>query len=350
MAFLYQMLGSKIWPPRDTGPDLTGKTLLITGANSGLGYESVVKFVRGSAKRVIMGVRSVEKGEAAKEQILAQAGETDVTIDVYQLDMLDYDSIQAFASRVDKEVDRLEYVVLNAGISPHEFRESKYGFESALQVNLISTTLLALLLLPKLMESQTPFFTPVLELVGSGTHQRLRGLLPDTDNPDKDPLEVYNTRESFEAFGFLEQYSLSKLFLMYVQWHLMDLVEDESSDLVRAFVVVVGPGPTQSAITREFDNRSLLFRMAFSVVYLMMKTAEQGARVYLSGLALGARGHGRFWQWDSIDRPAYYCTDPNATVRSKRVWSSIITALGKDVPGAESVLQRAKQGNSGSSV
>jgi hypothetical protein len=32
MAFLYQMLGSKIWPPRDTGPDLTGKTLLITGA------------------------------------------------------------------------------------------------------------------------------------------------------------------------------------------------------------------------------------------------------------------------------------------------------------------------------
>jgi NAD(P)-dependent dehydrogenase (short-subunit alcohol dehydrogenase family) len=216
--------------------------------------------------------------------------------------MLDYDSIQAFASRVDKEVDRLEYVVLNAGISPHEFRESKYGFESALQVNLISTTLLALLLLPKLMESQTPFFTPVLELVGSGTHQRLRGLLPDTDNPDKDPLEVYNTRESFESFGFLEQYSLSKLFLMYVQWHLMDLVEDESSDLARAFVVVVGPGPTQSAITREFDNRSLLFRMAFSVVYLMMKTAEQGARVYLSGLALGARGHGRFWQWDSIDR------------------------------------------------
>lgn len=32
MAFLYQMLGSKIWPPRDTKPDLTGRTLLITGA------------------------------------------------------------------------------------------------------------------------------------------------------------------------------------------------------------------------------------------------------------------------------------------------------------------------------
>ncbi|CAH0044932.1 unnamed protein product [Clonostachys solani] len=345
MAFLYQMLGSKIWPPRDIGPNLTGKTLLITGANSGLGYESVVKFVRGSAKRVIIGVRSVEKGEDAKKKILAQAGETDVTIDVYQLDMLDYDSIQAFASRVNKEVDRLEYVVLNAGISPHEFRESKYGFESALQVNLISTTLLSLLLLPKLMESQTSDFTPVLELVGSGTHQRLRSLLPDTDNPDKDPLEVYNTRESFEEFGFLEQYSLSKLFLMYVQRHLVDLVADEDSGLPRAYVVVVGPGPTQSAITREFDNRSLLFRMAFSVVYLMMKTAEQGARVYLSGLALGERGHGRFWQWDSIDSPAWYCSDPNATMRSERVWSSIVTALGKDVPGAEGVLKRAKQGN-----
>jgi NAD(P)-dependent dehydrogenase (short-subunit alcohol dehydrogenase family) len=216
--------------------------------------------------------------------------------------MLDYSTIQAFASRVNGEAGSLDYVVLNAGISPHAYQKSAYGFESCIQVNLLSTTLLALLLLPKLMASKTEEFTPVLELVGSGTHQRIPNLLPDTDNPDKDPLEVYNSEESFKTVGFLQQYSLAKLYLMYVQWHLVKLVNDEHSGSPRAYVIVVGPGPTRSGIIRGFDDRSFVVRMGINVVYFLMKPAEQGARVYLSGLMLGEKGHGQFWQWDSIDR------------------------------------------------
>ncbi|KAB8240180.1 hypothetical protein BDV35DRAFT_386055 [Aspergillus flavus] len=302
MAFLYQMLGSKIWPPRDTKPDLTGRTPLITGANSGLGYESVIKFVRASAKRIIIGVRSIEKGEEAKRAILAQIPQSNVTIDVYHLDMLDYTTIEAFASRVNQEVERLDYVVLNAGISPHAYKKSAYGFESGIQVNLVSTTLLSLLLLPKLLASKTDTFTPVLELVGSGTHQRMPQLLPETDNTEKDILEVYNSETSFRTFGFIQQYSLTKLFLMYVQWQLVKLVDDKVSGSPRVYVIVVGPGPTQSGLGRDFQEQSSLgVRVAVHTMNLLTKTAEQGARTYLSGLMLGEKGHGQFWQWDSVN-------------------------------------------------
>ncbi|GAB1203800.1 hypothetical protein APSETT445_002440 [Aspergillus pseudonomiae] len=311
--------------------------------NSGLGYESVIKFVRGSAKRIIIGVRSVEKGEEAKKAILAQIHPSNVTIDVWHLDMLDYTTIEAFASRVNREVDRLDYVVLNAGISPHAYKESAYGFESGLQVNLVSTTLLALLLLPKLLASKTDDFTPVLELVGSGTHQRMPELLPDTDNPEKDILDVYNSEASFKTFGFIQQYSLTKLFLMYVQWHLVKLVNDQAGS-PRVYVVVVGPGPTQSALARDFQDQSFGVRVAVNTMNLMMKTAEQGARTYLSGLMLGEEGHGQFWQWDSINRPAKWCSDPNAVVRSERVWASVLAALEKDIPGTRKLVEGLQDG------
>lgn len=332
--------------------------------NSGLGYESVIKFVRGSAKRIIIGVRSVEKGEEAKKAILAQTHPNNVTIDVWHLDMLDYTTIEAFASRVNREVDRLDYVVLNAGISPHAYKKSAYGFESGLQVNLVSTTLLALLLLPKLLASKIDDFTPVLELVGSGTHQRMPELLPDTDTPEKDILDIYNSEASFKAFGFIQQYSLTKLFLMYVQWHLVKLVNDQAGS-PRVYVVVVGPGPTRSALARDFQDQSFGIRVAINAMNLMTKTAEQGARTYLSGLMLGEEGHGQFWQWDSINRcvletrhkfkdtrsligvnnrPAKWCSDPNAVIRSERVWASVLAALEKDFPGTGKLVEGMKDG------
>ncbi|KAB8276579.1 major facilitator superfamily domain-containing protein [Aspergillus minisclerotigenes] len=287
MAFLYQMLGSKIWPPRDTKPDLAGQTLLITGANPGLGYEPVIKF----------------KGEEAKRAILAQIPQSNATIEVYPLDMLDYSTIESFASRVNQEVERRDYVVLNAGISPYAYKKSAYGFESGIQVNLVSTTLLSLLLLPKLLASKTDTFTPVLELVGSGTHPRMPQLLPETDNTEKNILEVYNSEASFRTFGFIPQYSLTKLFLMYVQWHLVKLVDDKVSGSPRVHVIVVGPGPTQSGLGRDFQEQSSLgVRIAVHTMILLTKTAEQGAHTYLSGLMLGEKGHGQFWQWDSVNR------------------------------------------------
>jgi hypothetical protein len=105
-------------------------------------------------------------------------------------------------------------VVLNAGALSAELTWSKYGWETMLQVHVLSTALLALLLLPLLEAARTEDFTPVLEIVSSTGHwlvPRPVGLLPGTREAET-PLEVYNQRRT----GTLpfSQYSYSKLFLM----------------------------------------------------------------------------------------------------------------------------------------
>lgn len=215
--------------------------------------------------------------------------------------MLDYDSVQTFADRVNAEVNRLDYVILNAGVNPHTFKKSKYGFEMGLQINLMSTTLLALLLLPKLKASRTSYFVPVLELVGSGTHARMSDLLPGTDDPERDQVQVYNTQEFFDTFGFVQQYSLTKLYLMYVQENLVRLTRDHAGRTY-TYVVVVGPGPTHSGLGRDMQEQPAHIRAAFYLFSAMMKTAEQGSRTLVSALVQGDRVHGKFWQWDTIER------------------------------------------------
>jgi NAD(P)-dependent dehydrogenase (short-subunit alcohol dehydrogenase family) len=155
--------------PKDTRPSFAGQTVIVTGANVGLGLEASVKFVQLGADKVVLAVRTLSKGEEAKKEIERRTKRSGV-LDVWHLDMMDYDSIKAFADRATRELERLDIACLNAGVAMIDFKQSQYGYERTLQVNLLSTALLALLLMPKLRASKTATFTPVLEIVGSSNH------------------------------------------------------------------------------------------------------------------------------------------------------------------------------------
>ena len=123
-------------PPALVEPSLHGLTVLITGANTGVGFQAAIKLVMLGAAKVIIAVRSLAKGEAAKEQIGQVTGKTGV-VDVFELDMLDYSSIRAFADKINC-LGTLDVAILNAGIGAPEYAQSKYGWEKTLQVNVIS--------------------------------------------------------------------------------------------------------------------------------------------------------------------------------------------------------------------
>lgn len=129
-----------------------GQTIIVTGSNTGLGFEAAQHFVRLDAGLVILAVRSVKKGEAAKASIEASLGRKNV-IEVWQLEMDNYDSIKAFASRC-QSLNRLDVVVENAGVLRNTYEESE-GTEISIKVNVIGTFLLALSLFPILRRSQT---------------------------------------------------------------------------------------------------------------------------------------------------------------------------------------------------
>jgi len=293
--YLGWMLQGRLYPPKDTQPSFTGRHIIVTGANTGVGFEAAVKFVKLGAVRVILGVRSLKKGDDAKARIEHATGRKEI-VDVWQLDMLDYDSIRAFARRAETELPRLDIAVLNAGVASGTYQQSSYGWENTLQINLLSTTLLALLLTPPLRSSRTVDFTPVLELISSSNHYLIRDLGSNTKG-DVGLLERQNHPSHFDT---IEQYSVAKLFLQYAQVSLARLAISSKSDGKPDFYVInVCPGATKSDLARgEQPWYVRAFLWVFTTIF--QKSTEEGSRSYISGAALGEQGHGRFYEGDVI--------------------------------------------------
>src|SRR3954451_9150693 len=82
-----------------TTQDCEGRTFIVTGANTGLGYECAKHYVRLGAKKVILGVRTLSKGEAAKGRIEVETGLEGIA-EVWELDLGNSESVKDFAKRV----------------------------------------------------------------------------------------------------------------------------------------------------------------------------------------------------------------------------------------------------------
>ena len=170
-----------------TPRECQGATYIVTGANTGLGFECAKHLVRLSSKRVILGVRTLRKGEEAKAKIEAETGRKGVA-EVWHLDLTSYDSVKEFAKKV-QGLDRVDAIIENAGVALDKWSTAE-GLETTLTVNDVSTMLLAVLVLPKLQESGKKFgILPHLVVVGSGVAFEAKGELEKIDG---DILEGLN--------------------------------------------------------------------------------------------------------------------------------------------------------------
>lgn len=113
-------------------PDLTGKVILITGGNSGLGIESAKAFVNKGAE-VIITSRSEEKGKKALAEIKNEIPDANITIML--LDLMDLKSVQSFADEFMNKYNRLDVLMNNAGIMMTPYKLSADGFESQMATN-----------------------------------------------------------------------------------------------------------------------------------------------------------------------------------------------------------------------
>jgi len=154
MSRKVDLLHNGLQPPSPVTTKFTDKIVIVTGANTGIGYEAALKYVELGASTVIIAVRSLSKGQAAKERIEQKTKIADV-VEVWELDMHNFSSVDAFAQRVDHGLPRLDVALLNAGVVSAKYQSSSEGWEKMLQINTLSTALLAILLLPKLKASST---------------------------------------------------------------------------------------------------------------------------------------------------------------------------------------------------
>lgn len=162
-TFLYSQLF--VTPPKVTH-DFAGQTIIVTGANVGLGLEAAKKFAELSCARLILAVRTIAKGEAAKDDILETSGRTEDFIEVWPLDLTSTESVRSFVTRANG-LDRLDVLLENAGIALTFWAEFE-NMEQNVKVNVVSTLLIALLMLPKMRETASKYsVTPQLEIVTS---------------------------------------------------------------------------------------------------------------------------------------------------------------------------------------
>jgi NAD(P)-dependent dehydrogenase (short-subunit alcohol dehydrogenase family) len=131
-----------------TLPDLTGKTFVITGANSGIGLETARALARKNA-HVVLACRDADKAAAAKASILAES--TNATVEVQELDLSDLASVRDFAALIRAREGKLHGLINNAGVMaiPHQLTVD--GFERQFAVNHLGHFALTGLLLDRLL-------------------------------------------------------------------------------------------------------------------------------------------------------------------------------------------------------
>ena len=133
-------------------PDLTGKIVVITGANTGLGFISAREMAKLNAKHIILACRSEQRGTDAVNKIKKDCKVDN--IEFMQLDLNDLSSVQTFAANFNAKFDKIDILLNNAGIMALPTRETTaQGFEKQFGVNHVGHFLLTKLLLNKVKAS-----------------------------------------------------------------------------------------------------------------------------------------------------------------------------------------------------
>src|SRR5437660_3728768 len=135
------------WTASDI-PDQTGRVAVITGANTGLGYETALALADHGA-RVVLAVRNLDKGKDAAARIAAHSPHADVALQ--ELDLTSLESTRAAAEQLRADHDRIDLLINNAGVMYTPKGTTKDGFELQFGTNHLGHYAFTGLLLDRLL-------------------------------------------------------------------------------------------------------------------------------------------------------------------------------------------------------
>ncbi len=194
-------------------PDQKGKVAIVTGANSGIGYEMTRELARKGAM-VVMACRNQSKGETALVQI--RSDNPNAKIELMLLDLGDLVSVRRFADEFNSRFDRLDILINNAGIMMPPFGKTADGFEVQFGINHLGHFALTGLLLDLITH------TPKSRVVSVSSMGHRMGKI-DFDN--------LNAEQSFSKSG---AYGLSKLANLLFIYELQRRLEAAGIDAIAA--------------------------------------------------------------------------------------------------------------------
>lgn len=235
-------------------PDLSGKTIIVTGGNSGIGFESVKAFAEKGAE-VILASRSIKKGNEAKDEILKNPVKGKV--EVMQLDLADLSSVKNFATDFKKKYKNLDVLLNNAGIMMSPYFKTKDGFEAQMGINHLGHFALTGELLEVLNNSHGSRIVNV----SSGAHKR--GAM------DFDNLLFENEKD----YSPMKAYGRSKLSNLLFTYELQRKLEKAGNNTI---AVAAHPGVAKTNLGR-YMLKNILVKLLMPIFWLISQDQEMGA-------------------------------------------------------------------------
>jgi len=276
---------------------LTGKTVIVTGANTGIGIETARELARRGA-RVILACRNQERGDQAKREIIESTKNENVVVQI--LDLSSLESIKKFATEFNANESRLDLLVNNAGVYTAERRETAEGFEMMFGTNHLGHFYLTYLLLDKLKESAPSRVV----IVSSSGHE--------SEKLNFDDLQL--TRKFVPFEGYCKSKTANVLFGV----HLAKVLEGTG-----VTVYSLHPGIIKTEIIRDYDDKCdcliCLFKCLFICCPCMTVTPEGGAQttLYCCLEQSIAQHSGLYYQNSCQSKAKSHATDP---VLAERLW------------------------------
>jgi NAD(P)-dependent dehydrogenase (short-subunit alcohol dehydrogenase family) len=234
--------------------DLRGKVIIVTGGNSGLGYESVKAFA-GEGAEIILASRNVQKGEDARSEILLV--HPTARIRVMKLDLMDSTSIRAFVQEFKGLYDRLDILLNNAGIMTTPYFLTKDGFEGQMGTNHLGHFALTAQLLDYIKNTSGSRVVNV----SSGGHRfgkmDFENLLFE-DGKDYSPMKAYGRSK---LANLLFTYELQRLFV---------------SNEIDSIAIASHPGGSRTNLDRHVKGK-FWFKLLWPIFRFTTMDQAQGA-------------------------------------------------------------------------
>ncbi|XP_029979694.1 retinol dehydrogenase 12, like [Sphaeramia orbicularis] len=236
-------------PSWSSAQRLEDKTVVITGANTGIGKETAIDLAKRGA-RIIMACRDMEKAQAAVKEVIESSSNENVVC--MKLDLADSKSIREFAENINREEPKLNILINNAGVMVCPYGKTADGFEMQIGVNHFGHFLLTYLL---------------LDLIKKSTPARIINVSSMAHSWGSINLEDINSEKSYDKRG---AYSQSKLANVLFTRSLAKRLEGTG-----VTTYSLHPGVVQTDLWRHLSGPQ---QLVMKIVSPFTKNSTQGAQ------------------------------------------------------------------------
>ncbi|RIV18628.1 SDR family NAD(P)-dependent oxidoreductase [Fibrisoma montanum] len=290
----------------DNIPDLSGKTMLVTGANSGIGFETSLALAKKGA-HVIMACRDHRKADEAKKRLTHVVPAARITL--VTLDLADLDSVRKCVETVRQTNNKLDVLINNAGVMATPYSKTKQGFEMQIGTNYLGHYALTGLLLPLLLA------TPGSRIVSLSSLGANYGKL--------DLEDIMSEHKKYKTY---DAYSQAKLANLVFAVELARKLEASRSDTMS---IAVHPGGSPTNLQRTSG-----FLMARIITPLLSQAADKAALPSLLAATDPTVSNGSYWgptgfmKLKGFPGPAAIPKQANDLAAASRLWE-----LGEKLTG-----------------